>query len=90
MFKKLYSWIAAKVIGKVLGGHKTMILGWTMSIIGIIQIILSTENIAALCQSHNICLEGNAVVGKILFICGEAVKVLRYATGQNYGDPKFK
>ena len=87
---KIYSWIASKILGRILGGQKTLILGWIVTILGIWNIVVSTENIQALCDSHNICLAGNAVLGYISTAVGEAIKILRFATGQNYDDPKFK
>lgn len=87
--KKLYSLLASKLLGKLLGDKKTIILGWTLSAIGAIEVLLSTVNLQALCQNANICLEGNPILGSIIGVAGQIAIVLRYATGQAYGDTKF-
>ncbi|MBK7737038.1 MAG: hypothetical protein IPI45_04575 [Saprospiraceae bacterium] len=86
---KIYSWAAQLLLSKVLGGKKTMILGWTSTAIGTFNIMFSTENLQAICEQHGICLQTSAVFGTILVIIGEATKILRYATGQSYRDPDF-
>jgi hypothetical protein len=87
---KLYSWVAQLLLSKILGGKKTIILGWIVSILGAWNIIASTENVQALCETQNICLAANATWGWISVTIGEIMKVLRFATGQEYEDPKFK
>ena len=74
---KIYSWIAKIAIGRLLGENKTLILGWITSVIGIWNIIVTTETVEALCHSHNICLAGNAIFGYINLAIGEMIKVLR-------------
>lgn len=87
--KKIYSLIASKLLGRLLGDKKTIILGWILTGIGAIEVLASTGNLQALCENANICLEGNAILGSILSVSGQIAIILRYATGQAYGDTKF-
>lgn len=87
---KIYSWLASQFLGKILGDNKTKIIGWLLTIIGGIEVLASTGNLQALCENANICIQGNAILGSIMSILGQVAIVCRYATGQKYGDPKFK
>ena len=86
---KLYSWLASQFLGKILGDKKTNILGWTLSAIGAVEVLASTGNLQSLCENANICLQGNTILGSVLGVLGQVAIILRYATGQSYGDPKF-
>lgn len=86
---KIYSWIARQVIGRMFSGKGTVVLGWITTALGVFQIIASTDNVQALCASHNICLDGNPVYGAITMVVAEAMKILRFRTGQQYHDTKF-
>lgn len=87
---KIYAKLAAFLLGKFLGGQKTLILGWATTILGIIQLVFSTDTMHKACELYNICLEGNPVFGAIFIALGELTKLVRYATGQDYKDPRFK
>ena len=86
---KLYSWAADLLLSKVLGGQKTLILGWLLTAFGAWNIVVNAEMIQNLCNTVHICLAGNATWGAITMVIGEITKLLRFATGQGYGDPKF-
>lgn len=86
---KLYSWLASQFLGKILGDKKTIILGWILTGIGAIEVLASTGNLQALCENANICLQGNAVLGSVLGVLGQVAIIVRYATGQSYGDSNF-
>jgi hypothetical protein len=86
---KLYSWAAQLLLSKILGGKKTLILGWLLTAFGAWNIVVNAEVIQSLCTSVHICLAGNATWGAITMVIGEITKVLRFATGQSYGDEKF-
>lgn len=87
---KIYAKLAAFLLGKLLGGQKTLILGWASTILGVIQLIFSTDLMSKLCDGYKICLEGHPVFGAIFIALGELTKLVRYATGQDYEDPRFK
>lgn len=78
------------MLSKVLGDKKTLILGWTSSILGAFNILFSSDNVQALCQNIGWCLDGNAWWGTLLTIIGQLTIAARYATGQKYGDPNYK
>ncbi len=88
MLNKIYSWAANFLLGKILGGNKTLVLGWICTFIGAWNIIVTQEMLDNLC-TIGLCLGTNKVFGIIITIIGEATKILRFATGQKYGDLKY-
>lgn len=89
MINKLYSWLANILLSKILGGKKTLILGWLVTFLGAWNVIVTTEAVQSLCDTAHICLQGNATWGWICMMIGELTKLLRFATGQDYGDKRF-
>ncbi|MBK6546383.1 MAG: hypothetical protein IPG12_14095 [Saprospiraceae bacterium] len=90
MLQKLFSFLASKIFGGIAPKQKTMILGWLTTIVGTFSILFSTESVQKLCEQNIICLDGNAVWGGVLVVIGVLIKILRFVTGQEYGDRRFQ
>lgn len=85
-----YSWIARMLLSKLFPGSKTLLVAWAGSIIGAINIITSTDVWTQVCDTFHWCPQGSAAWGTIMLIFSEIIKVLRFATGQENGEAKFR
>lgn len=88
--KSIYSWIARNLLYKVFPGSKTILAANAGTIIGIINIISTTDLWNQLCTSFGLCWTGSAAYGTLMLLFAEIMKLLRFATGQNHEDPKFQ
>lgn len=87
------NWIYAKLanilLSQILGGKKTLVLGWLLTIIGGWNVVITPEMLDKLCTVTHLCLSTNPTWGWITMAIGELTKLLRFATGQDYGDKRF-
>lgn len=86
---KIYLALARTIIGKLFPGLKTIGLGWITTVMGILNVLATTDIFQRLCESAHLCIEGSAAHGTIMIVIGELMKIFRFATGLENGEKQF-